>query len=132
MTIPPWFAIVWLIAAIVTPLFVVIGVLWLRRAFVTGAELKVLELSIEAESARISAVDEEVCRIDRRLLSVEGRCGAIEERAGEPPSRTDLSKDIGKVAERVRGVEVTVDAVKRMVETSNQYLHTIIEQGMRK
>jgi hypothetical protein len=67
-----------------------------------------------------------------RIQALEGRVLALENRADEPPSRIDLSKDIGKVAERVRGLETTVEALRRIGETTNQYLNMLIEQGLHK
>ncbi len=68
--------------------------------------------------------------LGHRLAAAEARIEAIERHRQASPLPSELSKDIGKVAERVRGLETGLDALQRMVGTLNDYLHTVLEKGL--
>ena len=61
-------------------------------------------------------------------IVTKGRVDAIEADIERAPSKLDLSKDIGKVAERVGHLESGVDALTRQLETHNDYLRILIDK----
>lgn len=68
--------------------------------------------------------------IAHRLASVEARISAVEKAEQEPLSRLQLSKDIGKVAERVGRVEAAMEGLGGTLSRIDNYLHSLIEKGL--
>jgi len=70
--------------------------------------------------------------LGHRLANAEARIHAIESARAGDPTPSGLSKDIGKVAERVKGVEAQIDSLADQLGTTNNYLHALIEKGLSK
>jgi hypothetical protein len=68
--------------------------------------------------------------LGHRLADAEARLDLIEKSRDDEPSRLALSKDIGKVAERVGRVEATVEGFSATMKRVDDYLHTLIEKGL--
>ncbi len=129
---------VWPIAATITPFILAGGFAWLKSQFPTKADLEKLRADSEADLEKLRgdlARDAAEMRlhtmaISDRQIAAEHRLNAVESSLGAAPSKLDLSKDIGKVAERVGRVESGIEALNRQIGTHNDYLHTIIEKHL--
>lgn len=130
---------IWPVMAGITPLVLAGGFAWLRLQFPTKADLEKLKAErekavaearekLEIELAEISG--RTTANSDRQIAS-EQRLNAIEADLLRSPSKIELSKDIGKVAERVGHLEAGVDALSKQIGTTNSYLHTLIEKQIK-
>jgi predicted nucleic acid-binding Zn-ribbon protein len=130
---------IWPVMAGITPLVLAGGFAWLRLQFPTKLDLE--KLKSEREKALVDVVAKFAVEIsdlrgqtttnsDRQIAS-EQRLNAIEADLHRAPSRVELSKDIGKVAERVGHLEAGLEALSKQIETTNSYLHTLIEKQIK-
>ena len=128
----------WPIATFLTPFLLAGGFAWLRMQFPTKADLERLRHDrVEAVAEMRGEVAKEIAGIsilarttaDRQLVADERIAGILVDLA-RAPSKIELSKDIGKVAERVGRLEASVERVVRQNETTNDYLHTLIEKHL--
>lgn len=110
--------VAWQVAVVLTPVVLGCIFLWLKTQFQSKADAA-------AEALRVS-------RLERDHSAMAERIGSLERLSDDPPTRSSLSKDVGKVAERVRGLETGLSAVQKALGTANNYLQTLIEQGLRK
>ncbi len=117
---PSWLDIVatmWPIAATITPLMMMGGFFWLRTQFAPRGDL-------DEHAAKLGDIREELVRIDERLTNLQSDMDAS-------PSRSEMSERISYLAERIGRMEAATEGILRQFATTNQYLHTIIERGLR-
>jgi len=127
---------VWPIGATVTPFVLAAGFAWLKNQFPTKADLENLRTEREEKVAAINAgTAKEIAAIaaDQRLMSerqgvTETKLNTILVDLDREPSKVGLSKDIGKVAERVGRIEAGLDGLRGQLATHNDYLHTLINK----
>lgn len=119
---------IWPIMASITPFVLAGGFAWLKLQFPTKADLEKLrgEVAKDVEEMRIHTIS-----ISDREIALKARVDSMEKDADRAPSKLDLSKDIGKVAERVGGLEAAIEALAGQLSTHNQYLHTLLEKHLR-
>jgi hypothetical protein len=103
--------VAWPIAATITPLILLAGFLWLQTKFALRKEVKDLESKVDDHAERLKIVELE---------------------CSQAPSRQNLQVELSNLAQRLRGVEVSSEAVNRQLGTTNTYLHTLVERGLSK
>lgn len=116
---------VWPIASAITPVIMLGGFAWLQTKFPSQADLKEHKVDLLALNDRVSSVM-------TRMTTSEGRIENIIRDLEREPTRADLSSSIADLRERMGRVESSVDSVRDQLETQNEYLHTLIQQGMTK
>ena len=119
---------IWPIAATITPFVLAAGFAWLKLQFPTKADLEKLRGSVQKD---VEEMRMHTMSISDRQIASDARVDAVEKDLERAPSKLDLSKDIGKVAERVGHLESGVGALTRQLTTSNQYLHTLLEKHIK-
>ncbi len=126
----------WPIAAFTTPFILAGGFAWLKTQFPTKTDLENLRKDREvAVQGMRSEIAKEIALIsvlarttaDRQIANEE-KIAAIAEEARKRPTKDDLSKDIGKVAERLGRVEEGVSGLRRELGTHSSYLHSLLER----
>lgn len=100
---------VWPIAATITPVILLCGFFWLQTKF--------------ALKKTVDDLDKRVDEHEVRLKSVELECAQV-------PSRQSLQVELSNLSQRMRGVEVGCEAMGRQLNTTNDYLHTLVERGL--
>jgi GTP1/Obg family GTP-binding protein len=116
---------VWPIASAITPVIMLGGFAWLQTKFPSQADLKEHKVDLLALNDRVSTVM-------TRMTTSESRIENILRDLEREPTRADLSSSIADLRERMGRVESSVDSVRDQLETQNEYLHTLIQQGMNK
>lgn len=116
---------VWPIASAITPVIMLGGFAWLQTKFPSQADLKEHKVDLLALNDRVSTVM-------TRMTTSESRIENILRDLEREPTRADLSSSIADLRERMGRVESSVDSVRDQLETQNEYLHTLIQQGMAK
>lgn len=116
---------VWPIASAITPVIMLGGFAWLQTKFPSQADLKEHKVDLLALNDRVSSVM-------TRMTTSESRIENIIRDLEREPTRADLSSSIADLRERMGRVESSVDSVRDQLETQNEYLHTLIQQGMAK
>lgn len=114
----------WPIASTLTPVIMLGGFAWLQTKFPSQADLKEHKVDLLALNDRVSSVM-------TRMTTSEGRIENIIRDLEREPTRADLSSSIADLRERMGRVESSVDSVRDQLETQNEYLHTLIQQGMK-
>lgn len=130
---------VWPVMAAITPLVLAGGFAWLRLQFPAKADLEKLKTDREKAVAEVRGeMERKVTELRalstanaERQIASEQRLNSVETDLMRAPSKVELSKDIGKVAERVGHLEAGLSALLKQVETTNTYLHTLIEKQIR-
>ena len=128
----------WPIAAFITPFVLAGGFAWLQTKFPSKADLEKLQADREQDSAQIRAdaakdIAELTLRAQRASeqgAAFKQRIKALELDGDRSPTKIQLSKDIGKVAERVGHVESGIEHIRSQLDTQNSYLHTLIERHL--
>lgn len=93
------------------------GLLWLRSKFTPIEEHK-------AVAKRVTDLESLTTGQDQRIAHVEG---AME----QAPTRQELQDDIGELASRMTGVETGLQGIDARLKTQNDYLHLLVEKGLR-
>lgn len=114
--------VIWPIASTLTPILIGLAVLWLKNQFALKAELAALA----TEVARQNAVQ------DRELAGHETRITLLEKECAAPPSRHEINDKLGKFSERLSAVETGVSGVSEQLKTSNEYLHALVYEGIKR
>lgn len=118
----------WPIAAVLTPLIIGAGILWMRSQFSTKLDIQNMEgrilERIESHDGRLNDGSKKLADLDKRVALVEGDCESS-------PSRHDLNQAIAVLAGRMSAVESSSRGLEREIRTQNDYVHTLIEKGMR-
>lgn len=121
MSIWDYIRIIWPIASVLTPVLIGASLLWLKSQFA-------LKTEAAAERTRVDA-----CFKDHgaKLADHETRIKLVEHYTGQPPSRQDLGDRIALIGARMSAVEAEVKATNRQLGTANDYLSTLVQQGLR-
>ena len=116
---------IWPIMATITPFVLAGGFAWLKSQFPTKVDLEKLrsQTKVDVEEMRLHTI-----AISDREIALKARVDSLKEDLDRAPSKLDLSKDIGKVAERVGHLESGIAALTNQLSTHNQYLHTLLEK----
>lgn len=118
----------WPIAVVLTPIILGAGILWLRSQFSTKADIQNMEARIVA---RIGEHEDRLNEGSKKLASLDKRVALVEDDCESSPSRQDLSQAIAVLAGRMSGVESSLKGQERALSTQNDYLHTLIEKGLK-
>lgn len=118
----------WPIMATITPFVLAAGFAWLKSQFPTKADLEKLRGDVKKDVEEMRA---HTMAISDRQIASEQRVKSIETDLERAPSKIDLSKDIGKVAERVGHLESGLESMNRQMVTANAYLQTLIEKHLK-
>lgn len=121
------FDVVYRVSVTIIPLLLVGCVWWLKAHFAGTKELRVVETDITAINARLGVIETKIAALAGDMESA--------------PTRLDLLSSLSRLGERMSSMEASSEADRRMMQgqftalnqtlsTHNQYLHTLIEQGM--
>ena len=124
-----WLTALWPIAATLTPLILLSGFLWLKTQF-AGAEA-------------VKAISVSLTRFQTELVRIDGEIVKLGENADSEPTRLDLMAQLSGLSDRMSRMEASAEAerrqnmaqyhaLERQLSTTNQYLHTLVEQTMQK
>jgi hypothetical protein len=123
-----WYQIfqsIWQIASTVTPFMVLGGFAWLQTKFPSRADLKEHE-------GKLSALASDVGGLVTRIATSESRIDNVVRDLEREPTRAGLANSIADIRDRLGQVEASVKAVQHQLETQNDYLHALVQQGMAK
>ncbi len=123
-----WFNILWPIGMTITPIMVGVGFLWLKTKFADLGDLK--------------KMDGRLIGVETTLQVMTADIRTLDEDAESEPTRMHLLTRLSEMAERMSRMEAAVESERRQSQqqyeslrsqlaTNNQYLHTLVEQGMR-
>ena len=115
----------WPIAATMTPLILLGGFAWLLTKFPSRADLKVHETELKT-------LTEQVSGLVTRISTNESRIDHVMRDLEREPTRAGLANSISDVRDRLGSVESSVRAMQHQLETQNDYLQTLIQQGLGK
>lgn len=118
------FQTLWPVASAVTPVIMLGGFAWLQTKFPSQADLK-------EHKGDLAALNERVSAVMTRMTTSEGRIENIIRDLERQPTRADLSSSVADLRERMGRVESSIESVRDQLETQNEYLHTLIQQGMK-
>ncbi len=121
-----WLAVLWPIAATITPVLIAVGLLWLRTKF--------------ADVKAVATVVSDVGTIKERLGLIELRLNEVEDDLEGEPTRLQVLQKISEVSERLARVEESghslqrqlgqqIESIARQLKTQGDYVHTLIERG---
>ena len=122
-----WIAVLWPIAATITPFVLAGGFLWLRSQF--------------AGSKAFDKTCEDVAAIKTDITLIETRLDQLGKDIDSSPTRQDMMTKIGMLSERLGKMEANgesmqrqmltqTQALERQLATLSQYVHTLVERGM--
>lgn len=106
----------WPVVGGVAALLTLFGVLWLRTKFTPLEDHRQI-------ASKVSALETAGAAHEERLRSLESY-------ANQAPTRQELQDDIGKLAERMAGMEAGLRGVSKELHTTNSYLHSLIDRGL--
>jgi chromosome segregation ATPase len=117
--------VIWPIAATLTPLILLGGFAWLKTKFPSRADLKEHETELKAVANVVSG-------LVTRMSTNENRIENVVRDLEREPTRAGLANSISDVRDRLGQVEASVRAMHHQLETQNDYLHTLVQQGLGK
>lgn len=109
--------VIWPIASTLTPIILGAGFLWLQTKFPTKTDFEDLK-------TRVGHIEVQQGKDSLRL-------SAIADDAEHSPTRIELLKELSTISSRLAHVEATGKATEKAVATQNDYLHTLIEKGLK-
>jgi len=109
--------VVWPIITAVAPIIFGVGLLWLRSQFPTRSDFEGL-ISRVGQMASDAALDRQ--RLNQLARDSEGS-----------PTRLELLEKMSSLASEMAQVQATNKAIQRQLTTQNDYLHTLIEKGLK-
>lgn len=123
-----WFQIFYPIAMTLTPVLLAIGLLWLKTKFAALGDLKQIDVRLTGVETTLQVMTADIKTLD--------------EDAESEPTRMQLLERLSEMAQRMGRMEAAVEGERRQshqqyeslrsqLATNNQYLHTLVEQGMR-
>lgn len=115
----------WQIASTVTPFLVLGGFAWLQTKFPSRADLK-------EHDVKLGTLTGDVASLVTRMSTNESRIDNIVRDLEKEPTRAGLANSIADLRDRMGRMEASVEAVKHQLETQNDYLHALVQQGMSK
>lgn len=110
MIFPEWLRDLWQGLTAVVPVLFFLGFAWLKTQFASNAEVAKLTIAM--------------ARVEHQIVSMKNDIEA-------PPTRSEVMAQISRVMERLSAVEEGNKAVIRQLKTQNDYLHTLIEKGLK-
>lgn len=122
-----WLAVLWPIAATITPILIAVGLLWLRTKFADVKAMTILVSDVAAIESRLDVIDVRLAGVDTDLN-------------GEP-TRLQVLQKINEVSERLARVEIhgeglqlqlgqQISALSNQLKTQGDYIQAVIERGM--
>jgi chromosome segregation ATPase len=123
-----WWQIIqtlWPIAATMTPLILLGGFAWLQTKFPSRADLKEHETELRDLTDQVSG-------LVTRITTNENRIDNVVRDLEREPTRASLANSISDIRDRLGSVESSVRAMQHQLETQNDYLHTLVQQGLGK
>jgi chromosome segregation ATPase len=94
--------------------------LWLATQFVTRRD---------SDKAKATA-DNRLAILEEHRASHETRLKLLEEHVDASPTRQELHDEISELAARMSSVETGLKSIGKQLDTTNNYLHTLIEKAM--
>lgn len=121
------FDVVYRVSVTIIPLLLVGCVWWLKAHFAGTKELRAVETDITAIKGQLAVIDNKIADLAGDMES--------------SPTRLDLLQSLSSLGERMSRMEASSEADRRQMQaqfaalsqtisTQNQYLHTLVEQGM--
>lgn len=120
--------VIWPIASAVTPLLLGGGFLWLKSQFPTRVDFDALKAKIDTD---IAAIREHNKNIESAQKLDSQRIERLEHDAEGSPTRIELMKMMGEMSSRLARFEGTAEMLSRQLATQNDYLHTLVEKGLK-
>lgn len=111
-----------------------IRAIWPILVVVVGGLCTGIYLGLAMRFPSVSSFDRLKARVDKledERIDDAGRIKRLEELCSAAPTRVELQEDIGELGERMAGVEGKMDGVHDQLRTTNTYLHTLIERGLK-
>lgn len=135
-----WFQILYPIALTMTPVLIAVGLLWLRTKFASLGDFKAIETKVAGVD--FANVVERLGKVETSIQVISVEIQTLSEGADSAPTRLDLMHQLSGLSERMSRMEAAVEserrqsqqqheALRQQLATANQYLHTLIDQGMR-
>lgn len=140
----------WPIVSAIVPFIMAAFMLWMKSQFVTKAEREFDLGNLRAESEAVAVLVEQKhdavaalvterheAEVKQRetlgiaLSGAKARITMLEGDSKQPPTRSELSEEIGEVAERLSGLEASVTGLTRELSTQNSYVRTLVENAMK-
>jgi hypothetical protein len=107
----------WPIGVAVSCLVAGILVLWLKSGFATRESINKVHGRIDGIAVSTSSNGE--------------RIKHLEDAFGSSPSRHELQEDIAALSARMSAVEAGMGGIQNQLKTTNNYLHTLVENGLK-
>lgn len=122
-----WLAVLWPIAATITPVLIAVGLLWLRTKF--------------ADVKAVAGVVSDVSNMSGQIELLKLRMHAVEEDLDGEPTRLQVLTKINEVSERLARVEIhgeglqiqlgqQISGLSNQLKTQGDYIQAVIERGM--
>lgn len=123
----------WPVIASLTPIIFIGFIVWLRSQFVLKSELETERQRINAAAAKadLEGHDRRIGAAEIGLLEHGARLRAVEQECERAPTRNGLQVELSNLGQRMRGLEVGVEAMTRQASTTNDYLHTLIQKDLK-
>jgi hypothetical protein len=129
-----WFqlwTICWQVAMFVTPIFMAAFALWMRSQFVTKTDATAERNRIDGAMAASKTLgDTRYESLKDKSADHEGRIKTLEKSGEEPPTRHSLNNEITKLIGVVGRLESAVSGLASQAQTTQTYLHTLVERGL--
>jgi flagellin-like hook-associated protein FlgL len=107
----------WPIGVAVSVLVAGILVLWLKSGFATRDGINKVHGRLDLLS-------------DAKTSHAE-RIKHLEDAFGSAPTRHELQEDIAALSARMSAVEAGMGGIQNQLKTTNNYLHTLVENGLK-
>lgn len=129
----------WAQAADVQPTSAVGWADWIRAIWpilvvVVGGICTGIYLGLAMRFPSVSSFDRLKARVDKledAQIGDDAKIKRLEELCSAAPTRVELQDDIAELGERMSGIEGEMKGVAGQLGTTNTYLHTLIERGLR-
>lgn len=123
-----WFNVLWPIAATLTPLILLAGFLWLKTQFAGAKDVELIKVGQNALQVEVTRLDGEIRSLGESMESA--------------PTRVELMGQIAQTIERMSRMEAAQEglqrqlaqqnhAIEQQLRTLSNYVHTLVEQGVR-
>ena len=109
--------VVWPIASTLTPIILGAGFLWLQTKFPSKADFDALK-------TRVGDVEVQQGKDGLRIAT-------LADDAEHSPTRIELFSKVSAMSAKISHLEATTKAIEKMLGTQNDYLHTLIEKGLK-
>ncbi|UIJ46929.1 DUF2730 domain-containing protein [Sphingomonas cannabina] len=138
MSVFDYIQAIWPFLSGVAPIVCAALVLWLQSMFPTKANITDLQAALDAKlkgmEQRLSdKIDEHEERLDtgsKKMADLDKRLALEEDDRRQAPTRAEMAAHIADLQAGYARLEAKIDGFGRLLETQNEYLHTLIEQGL--